>query len=57
MTSQLSHAVFGVGRTGRVHAAIISEQGHSIVAIGDEVDQAIALARDCGVSFLVWQMG
>ena len=57
MTSQLSYAVFGVGRTGRVHAAIMSEQGYSIVAIGDEVDQAIALARDCGVSFLVWQMG
>ena len=45
MTGQLNYAVFGVGRIGRVHAAIVAEQGHSIVAIGDEADGAIDLAR------------
>ena len=45
MTQQLNYAVFGLGRIGRVHAAIVAEQGHSIVAIGDEVDGAIDLTR------------
>jgi predicted dehydrogenase len=45
MTGQLNYAVFGVGRIGRVHAAIVTEQGHSIVAIGDEADGAIDLTR------------
>jgi len=45
MTQQLNYAVFGVGRIGRVHAAIVAEQGHSIVAIGDETDGAIDLTR------------
>jgi predicted dehydrogenase len=45
MTRPLNYAVFGVGRIGRVHAAIVAEQGHSIVAIGDEADGAIDLAR------------
>ena len=45
MTGQLNYAVFGVGRIGRVHAAIVVEQGHSIVAIGDEADAAIDLTR------------
>jgi myo-inositol 2-dehydrogenase / D-chiro-inositol 1-dehydrogenase len=45
MTGPLNYAVFGVGRIGRVHAAIVAEQGHSIVAIGDEADGAIDLAR------------
>ena len=45
MTQQLNYAVFGVGRIGRVHAAIVAEQGHSIVAIGDEADGAIDLTR------------
>ena len=46
MTKQLNYVVFGVGRIGRVHAAIVQEQGHAIVAIGDEVDGAIDLARE-----------
>ena len=46
MTQQLNYAVFGVGRIGRVHAAIVAEQGHSIVAIGDEADGAIDLTRN-----------
>jgi predicted dehydrogenase len=45
MIQQLNYAVFGVGRIGRVHAAIVAEQGHSIVAIGDEADGAIDLTR------------
>jgi len=45
MTQLLNYAVFGVGRIGRVHAAIVAEQGHSIVAIGDEADGAIDLTR------------
>jgi predicted dehydrogenase len=45
MTGQLNYAVFGIGRIGRVHAAIVAEQGHSIVAIGDEADGAIDLTR------------
>ena len=45
MTQKLNYAVFGVGRIGRVHASIVAEQGHSIVAIGDEADGAIDLTR------------
>lgn len=41
----LNFAVFGVGRIGRVHANIVQEQGHSIVAIGDEAAGAIEVAR------------
>ena len=43
MTQKLNYAVFGIGRIGRVHAAIVAEQGHPIVAIGDEADGAIFL--------------
>lgn len=35
------YGVFGVGRIGKVHAAIVQQQGHQIVAIGDEVRAAI----------------
>ena len=45
MTQQLNYAVFGLGRIGRVHATIVAEQGHRIVAIGDEANGAIDLAR------------
>lgn len=41
----LNFAVFGVGRIGRVHASIVQEQGHPIVAIGDEAAGAIEVAR------------
>lgn len=41
----LNYGVFGVGRIGRVHAAIVQEQGHSIIALGDEAAGAIELAR------------
>ena len=45
MKRQLNYAVFGVGRIGRVHAAIVAEQGHRIIVIGDEADGAMDLTR------------
>ena len=42
----LNFGIFGVGRIGRVHAALIQDQGHPIVAIGDEAAGAIDLARE-----------
>lgn len=51
MTKKLKYAVFGTGRIGRVHAAIVQEQGHKIVAIGDEAEDAITLAvEELGVA-------
>jgi predicted dehydrogenase len=41
----LNFGIFGVGRIGRVHASIVQDQGHRIVAIGDEAAGAIDLAR------------
>ena len=40
------YGVFGVGRIGKVHVAIVQEQGHQIVAIGDEAQAAVAAAQD-----------
>jgi predicted dehydrogenase len=40
-----NYGVFGVGRIGRVHAAIVREQGHGIVALGDEQQGAIDVAQ------------
>jgi predicted dehydrogenase len=37
--------VYGVGRIGKVHAAIVQEQGHRIVAIGDDIQAAIFAAQ------------
>jgi len=37
MTKQFKYGLFGVGRIGRVHGQIVKDQGHAIVAIGDEV--------------------
>jgi myo-inositol 2-dehydrogenase/D-chiro-inositol 1-dehydrogenase len=39
------YGVFGVGRIGKVHASIVQNQGHQIVAIGDEVQAAVDEAR------------
>lgn len=41
----LQYGVFGVGRIGRVHASLVQEQGHTIIAIGDEAAGAIDIAR------------
>lgn len=38
------YGVFGVGRIGKVHASIVQQQGHHIVAIGDEVQSAVGRA-------------
>jgi predicted dehydrogenase len=40
-----NYGVFGVGRIGRVHAAIVQEQGHNIVALGDDQQAAIDVAQ------------
>jgi myo-inositol 2-dehydrogenase/D-chiro-inositol 1-dehydrogenase len=40
------YGVFGVGRIGKVHASIVREQGHQIVAIGDEAQAAVVAAQD-----------
>ena len=37
MTSVFRYGLYGVGRIGRVHGQIVQEQGHRIVAVGDEV--------------------
>lgn len=34
------YGVFGVGRIGKVHASIVREQGHQVLAIGDEAQAA-----------------
>ncbi len=41
MGKTYKYGVFGVGRIGKVHASIVEEQGHQIVAIGDEVQAAV----------------
>lgn len=40
------YGIFGVGRIGKAHASIVRNQGHQIVAIGDESQTAVAAARD-----------
>lgn len=45
MGKTYSYGVFGVGRIGKVHAAIVQRQGHQIVAIGDEAQAAVAAAQ------------
>ena len=41
MSKKFNYGVYGVGRIGRVHAAIVQEQGQRIVAIGDDVQAAV----------------
>ena len=36
MSKTYKYGVFGAGRIGKVHASIVREQGHQIVALGDE---------------------
>jgi len=45
MSKQFNYGVYGVGRIGKVHAAIVREQGHRIVAIGDDVETAVVAAQ------------
>jgi myo-inositol 2-dehydrogenase/D-chiro-inositol 1-dehydrogenase len=44
MAEPFRYGLYGVGRIGRVHGQIVKAQGHSIVAIGDEVLAAAAEA-------------
>ncbi|MGD8913681.1 MAG: Gfo/Idh/MocA family oxidoreductase [Candidatus Thiodiazotropha sp.] len=44
MSKQFKYGVYGVGRIGKVHAAIVIEQGQNVIAIGDDEQTAIELA-------------
>ena len=46
MRKTYKYGVFGVGRIGKVHASIVQQQGHQIVAIGDEAQAAIEAAQE-----------
>lgn len=46
MSKIYKYGVFGVGRIGKVHASIVQNQGHQIVAIGDETNAAVIAAQD-----------
>lgn len=51
MNKKLRYGVYGVGRIGKVHAAIVQEQGQQLVAIGDDVQAVVIAAQkelDCG---------
>ena len=45
MSKTFNYGVFGVGRIGRVHAAIVHEQGHTLIALGDDEQAAVAEAQ------------
>ncbi|HRV96670.1 MAG TPA: Gfo/Idh/MocA family oxidoreductase [Anaerolineae bacterium] len=45
MSKKFNYGVYGVGRIGRVHAAIVQAQGQRIVAIGDDVQAAVEVAQ------------
>ncbi len=45
MSNAFRYGVYGVGRIGKVHAAIVQEQGQQIVAIGDDVQAAVDAAQ------------
>ena len=46
MSKKFNYGVYGLGRIGKVHAAIVKEQGQQIVAIGDDVQAAVVAAQD-----------
>ncbi|MBX2999562.1 MAG: Gfo/Idh/MocA family oxidoreductase [Caldilineaceae bacterium] len=46
MSRTFNYGVYGVGRIGKVHAAIVREQGHRIVAIGDDAHDAVVVAQE-----------
>jgi len=46
MTKPLNYGIYGVGRIGKVHAAIVKEQGHNLLAVGDDVPEAIDIAKN-----------
>ncbi|MGH9850258.1 MAG: hypothetical protein ACREBD_10510 [Blastocatellia bacterium] len=46
MGKTYKYGIFGVGRIGKAHASIAQNQGHQIVAIGDDVQDAVLAAQD-----------
>lgn len=46
MSKKFNYGVYGLGRIGKVHAAIVKEQGQQIVAIGDDVHSAVVSAQN-----------
>ena len=46
MSKTFKYGVYGMGRIGKVHASIVQDQGHQIVAIGDDVQAAVIAAHD-----------
>lgn len=44
MTKTFRYGVYGVGRIGKVHASIVQNQGHQVVAIGDDEPAAVDAA-------------
>jgi myo-inositol 2-dehydrogenase/D-chiro-inositol 1-dehydrogenase len=40
------YGVYGLGRIGKVHAGIVREQGHQVVAIGDDIQAATTAAQN-----------
>ena len=45
MSKPFNYGVYGLGRIGKVHAAIVKEQGGQIAALGDDVQAAILAAQ------------
>ena len=45
MNKKFRYGVYGVGRIGKVHAAIVQEQGQQLVAIGDDIQAAVIAAQ------------
>lgn len=46
MSKAFKYGVYGVGRIGKVHAAIVQGQGNEIITIGDDVQAAVELAQN-----------
>ena len=46
MSKTFNYGVYGLGRIGKVHAAIVKEQGQQIVAMGDDVQAAVVAAQN-----------
>ncbi|MGE0129507.1 MAG: Gfo/Idh/MocA family protein [Blastocatellales bacterium] len=46
MGKTYKYGVFGVGRIGKAHASIVQNQGHQVVAIGDDAQDAILAGQD-----------
>lgn len=46
MSKVFQYGVFGVGRIGKVHARLVQEQGHLLIAIGDESRAAVLAAQE-----------